>query len=154
MNYIKSRPLKSRLFSQLCAEMGADHQSLILHTEVRWLSRGKVLSRLYELREELLEFSREHAVPHKDKLADERWCARLAYLADIFGHLNELNAKLQGRNENILSSADKIRFSTLVYMKNNRRSRLSVEQDLRVALSSVPPRIKKICAPRQAHVSH
>ncbi|KAL7385184.1 hypothetical protein ABVT39_017197 [Epinephelus coioides] len=45
-------------------------------------------------------------------------------------------------------------FSTLVYMKNNRRSRLSVEQDLRVALSSVPPRIKKICAPRQAHVSH
>lgn len=35
----------------------------------------------------------------------------------------------------------------LVYMKNNRRSRLSVEQDLRGALSSVPPRIKKICAP-------
>ena len=45
-------------------------------------------------------------------------------------------------------------FSTLVYMKNKTRSRLSVEQDLRVALSSVPPRIKKICAPRQAHVSH
>ncbi|KAJ4926707.1 hypothetical protein JOQ06_014455, partial [Pogonophryne albipinna] len=57
VNYIKSRPLKSRLFSQLCAEMGADHQSLILHTEVRWLSQGKVISRLYELREELLEFS-------------------------------------------------------------------------------------------------
>ena len=32
-------------------------------------------------------------------------------------------------------------FSTLVDMKSNRRSRLSVEQDLRVALSSVPPRI-------------
>ena len=73
------------------------------------MSRGKVLSRFYELREELLEFSREHAVPHKDRLADESWCARLAYLADIFGHLNELNAKLQGRNENILSSTDKIR---------------------------------------------
>ena len=37
VNYIKSRPLKSRLFSQLCAEMGADHPSLLLHTEVRWL---------------------------------------------------------------------------------------------------------------------
>ncbi|KAK5902817.1 hypothetical protein CesoFtcFv8_008037 [Champsocephalus esox] len=45
-------------------------------------------------------------------------------------------------------------FSPLVYMKSNRRSRLSVEQDLRVALSSVPPRITKICATRQAHVSH
>ena len=39
-------------------------------------------------------------------------------------------------------------------LKNKTRSWLSVEQDLRVALSSVPPRIKKICAPRQAHVSH
>ena len=45
-------------------------------------------------------------------------------------------------------------FSTLVYMKSNRRSRVSVEQALRVALSSVPPRIKKICEQRQAHVSH
>ncbi len=45
-------------------------------------------------------------------------------------------------------------FSTLVYMKSNRRSRLSVEQDLRVSLSSITPRIKKICAQRQAHVSH
>lgn len=47
-------------------------------------------------------------VPHKDKLTDERWCTTLAYLADIFWHLNELNVKLQGKNENILSSTDKI----------------------------------------------
>ena len=95
VNYIKSRPLKSRLFSQLCTEMGADHQSLLLYTEVCWLSWGKVLSRLNELREEVLEFSNEHPVPHKDKLADQRWCAKLAYLADIFGHLNVLNASGQ-----------------------------------------------------------
>ena len=37
-----------------------------------------------------------------------RGAPSLAYLEDIFGHLNELNAKFQGRNENILSSTDKI----------------------------------------------
>ena len=33
---------------------------------------------------------------------------RLAYLADIFHHLNELNTRMQGRNENLLTSTDKI----------------------------------------------
>ena len=36
-----------------------------------------------------------------------RVCAKLAYLADIF-HLNELNTRMQGRNENLLTSTDKI----------------------------------------------
>lgn len=44
---IKSRPLQSRLFKTLCDEMGSDHQNILLHTEIRWLSRGKVLARLF-----------------------------------------------------------------------------------------------------------
>ena len=36
VNFIKSRPLQSRLFAILCAEMGSDHRrQLLLHTEVR-----------------------------------------------------------------------------------------------------------------------
>src|SRR6185436_3451313 len=49
VNFIKSRPLNSRIFAQLCAEMGSEHTQLLLHTEVRWLSRGNVLSRLFDL---------------------------------------------------------------------------------------------------------
>ncbi|UYV72327.1 hypothetical protein LAZ67_9002655 [Cordylochernes scorpioides] len=34
INYIKSRPLKSRLFTKLCQAMEAKYESLLLHTEV------------------------------------------------------------------------------------------------------------------------
>jgi len=49
INFIKSRPLQNRLFKILCEGMGSVHTSLLLHTEVRWLSRGKILTRIFEL---------------------------------------------------------------------------------------------------------
>ena len=41
-------------------------------------------------------------------LASDEWCAWLAYMADTFAYLNELNTRKQGRDENLLSSTDKI----------------------------------------------
>ena len=59
VNLIKARPLNQRLFSPLCADMDADHEALLLHTEVRWLSRGRVLKRVFELREQIAFFLRQ-----------------------------------------------------------------------------------------------
>jgi hypothetical protein len=42
VNYIKARSLSNRLFSLLCDEMGSEYTQLLLHSEIRWLSRGRV----------------------------------------------------------------------------------------------------------------
>ena len=60
VNFIKTRPLYRRLFAIFCNEMGADHLCLMFHTEARWLSRGKIIQRLFEFREELLMFLGNH----------------------------------------------------------------------------------------------
>lgn len=110
VNYIKMRPLKCRQFAKLCADMKADHSTLIQHTEIRWLSRGMVLFRFYELRGKLLTFClQENLKDFVECLNDDHWCSKLAYLANIFHELNLLNSSMQGRNENILSSTDKIK---------------------------------------------
>ena len=59
VNFIKSRPLKCRLFKQISIGMDSQHKRSLLHSKVRWLSRGKVLCRLHEFREELLSFFKE-----------------------------------------------------------------------------------------------
>ncbi|XP_051952836.1 zinc finger BED domain-containing protein 5-like [Xyrauchen texanus] len=109
VNFIKTRPLKARLFSALCEEMGADHTSVLFHSEARWLSRGKVLSRVFELRTEIRMFLEEERMYEAaSKISDEQFLFKLAYLSDVFGKLNELNLQLQGKDKHLPHLADKI----------------------------------------------
>ncbi|XP_078252890.1 LOW QUALITY PROTEIN: zinc finger BED domain-containing protein 5-like [Rhinoraja longicauda] len=105
IGYIKGCPLNARLFSQRCEEVGSNHT--FFHTAVRLVSRGKVLTRLFEFRNELLVFLNE-SFELKECLEDWRWLLQLAYLADIFSVLNNLNLSSQGKEISIFSIQDKV----------------------------------------------
>uniref|UniRef100_A0A3Q2CIT8 DUF4371 domain-containing protein n=1 Tax=Cyprinodon variegatus TaxID=28743 RepID=A0A3Q2CIT8_CYPVA len=68
VNYIKSHPVKT-------------------------LPLGKALAHVYELREELLAFAREHHIPFQEQIND--FWLKLASLANIYEHMNELNVKMK-----------------------------------------------------------
>ncbi|XP_013788783.1 zinc finger BED domain-containing protein 5-like [Limulus polyphemus] len=98
VNIIKAHPLNSCIFSVLCEEMGNAHEQLLLHSQVRWLSRGKVLTRIFELRDEIRLF-----------LHDKSFHGRVVqYMSDIFTYLNGLNLNLQGRSITIFKDEDKV----------------------------------------------
>ena len=84
INFIRARALNHRLFKRL-----------LYYTEVRWLSRGQVLKRLFELRTEVLLFLKDKVNTLYEYLESEDFLQGLAYLADIFSHLNEINMSLQ-----------------------------------------------------------
>ena len=49
VNAVLARPLNHRIFKRMCETAEADYGDLFYHTEVRWLSRGNVLKRVFAL---------------------------------------------------------------------------------------------------------
>ena len=60
INHIKGGALNTQLFHQLCRDMDSSHQDLLFYTAVHWLSKGNVLSCIYELLEEMEMFLEAH----------------------------------------------------------------------------------------------
>ena len=83
--------------------MDPDFSSLLLHTEVRWLLRGKALKRLIVLKNEVLQFLSESNSDLVKYFQDKSWLCKLCYLSDIFEKLSDLNLSWQGENSNVFT---------------------------------------------------
>ena len=56
VNKIKSHSIYDRLFRKFCINTEQEHVRLILHTEVRWLSKGNCLARFVKLFDTIVNF--------------------------------------------------------------------------------------------------
>lgn len=102
VNKVKAQPLNDRMFRLLCQDNEEDYERLLMHTAVRWLSKGKCLKRVDTVFPTLLEFLGTVDEALRDELANRR--LDIAYLADIFEKQNEVNTKLQGGNMNFIKA--------------------------------------------------
>uniref|UniRef100_A0A3P9MDH9 SPIN-DOC-like zinc-finger domain-containing protein n=1 Tax=Oryzias latipes TaxID=8090 RepID=A0A3P9MDH9_ORYLA len=108
INCIRSKALLHRQFRAFLDEVDAQYKDILYHQEVRWLSRGTVLKRFFELRQLIAEFlssaSRDTQIP-----TDKRWIFDVAFMVDITDLLNNLNVKLQGKEQIITELFDHIK---------------------------------------------
>ena len=110
VNYIKcgGKGKSARVFQKLCEEMDSENVTVLLHTKVRWFSRGKVLTRVFKLRRKISVFLAEKNYEYATNFLDHKWVSKLAYLALVFDVLSILNTSLPGKSSDIFSQVGKI----------------------------------------------
>lgn len=113
INFIRATSsLQHRLFRKLLSDMSAEHSDLLVHNDIRWLSKGNALKRVCELRHEIIAFLRgchhKKAAPFLAQMQDDEFMADVCFLSDIFQHLNGLNLQLQGRDKTVCDLVDRL----------------------------------------------
>ncbi|XP_067933070.1 general transcription factor II-I repeat domain-containing protein 2B-like [Watersipora subatra] len=100
MNSICSKVKQRRMFKMLLDKLSGEYGDFLLHIEIRWLSRGKILQRFMLLLSKIKQFmlsKKEDA----SLLDDPEWLFDLTFLTDLTKKLNHLNRELQGKDMTI-----------------------------------------------------
>nr|XP_033332759.1 general transcription factor II-I repeat domain-containing protein 2-like [Megalopta genalis] len=106
-NTIQTYGLQNSQFRSFLEELEAEYVELPYHTNIKWLSCGKILDKYYNLLAEidLLMNMVGDPVP---ELQSDHWIADLAFMCDIIHHLNALNVSLQEERKTIIDLFDLI----------------------------------------------
>ena len=99
VNLIRARGLKHRQFRSFLEDIEADFTDVLYHTNIRWLSMGKVLKRMWDVKAEVVMFfnMKEISCDFSKEMESDEWVCDFAFAVDIMQKLNELNTKLQGK---------------------------------------------------------
>ena len=122
VNSIRGSSLKRRFFK---LQLEEDQPELLLHTDVRWLSRSEFLQRFRDLLLEIIDFLGEED-SYYQTLNDQNCLNDMSFLTDFTLLLSKLNLELQGKDKLIIDmisclDAYKAKFILLIQdlKKNN-----------------------------------
>ena len=97
--------LQHRFLRNFFYEFNADYTDLLVRNIVRWLSKGRVLERFWLIRKEIMIFLEDQSsVKSKTFLTflrDDKQMEIVGFLTDFMSNLNNLNVKLQGKQQTI-----------------------------------------------------
>ena len=132
VNFLRSKSaLQHRLLQNFLSENNAIYSDLLVHNNIRWLSKGRVLERFWSIREEEGQ-SNVKANAFLAFLRDDTKMKIVGFLADMMSHLNELCLKLQGQKCNIFDLINAVRAfqQKLIIFKHDIQNQLNHFQRL------------------------
>lgn len=100
INLIRARALQHRQFQALLEDLDIEHSDIICYSSVCGLSLGKILMRVWDLKEEIVMFleMKGFMCDFFTNIFNEEWKSDFMFAFDIVEQLNELNVKLQGNS--------------------------------------------------------
>ncbi len=163
VNFIISRALNHRQFRQLIEDYDTEYSDLLMHSEVRWLSRGKVLERFLSLLPEICTFL-DSKGKREPELEDPCWITQLAFLTDITCHLNPKLRAVTTNDPSLLEHFSHREFvNVLEELRGEFESRFKdvnehkeifdfIENPFHIDVSSLTPTITLLCPTQRAAV--
>jgi hypothetical protein len=106
VNFIRARGLNHRQFQEfLTQECEVGHYNVVCYSDVCWLSREKVLKRVFDLRSEIQQSMHTEGKPIA-KFSDPKWMTDFAFLTYISLHMSDLNTQLQSKDQLVHTLCD------------------------------------------------